>query len=112
MLKFLLPIILGTVLVLTVFFSFFIVEGNSMSPLIEDGDIILVKNRIFSNFNPKKGDILVFRNPETGRLNVKQCSALDGGGIFLTGLNLPDSTDSRHFGRVRPEQIRGKVLFY
>ena len=112
MLKFLIPFFCGVFIILTFFFSICRVEGSSMSPLIENGSLILVRKVPDRFFRAEEGDILVFRNPENGRPNVKRCTAVDSGGIFLVGINLAGSTDSRHYGRVSPDRILGKVLFY
>ena len=85
------------------------VEGESMEPQFSSGDIVLVRNNLLHIRKTCKDDIVVFKSPLSGRLNIKRCSAVDDGGIFVTGYNLPESTDSRHFGRIPAADIRGWV---
>lgn len=86
----------------------YIVEGNSMSPLLKDGDKVLVDR----NAKIEVGDIVVAKHP------VEQISEImkrveqinEHGDYFLVGDNLDESTDSRHYGAVTREYIKGKVI--
>lgn len=80
-----------------------------MSPDFESGSLVIaVKNKaIMHEFS--EGDDIIFRSPLSGRLNIKRCLAVDDSGIFVTGTNLPKSTDSRHYGRIQPEDIESWV---
>ena len=83
-----------------------------MSPLVDDGAFVLVKKSILSEIKPSTGDLVVFPSPLDGVLNLKKCSAVDDSTVFVTGVNLPESTDSRHFGRINISDLTGIVLLY
>jgi signal peptidase I len=95
--KFLLLFIFALIIVFSVFFRVFRVNGESMSPLLSDGSLVLVKRPGLSEIRPATGDIVVFPSPLNGELNIKKCTAVDDGEVFVTGINLPESTDSRHY---------------
>ncbi|MBI9105160.1 MAG: S26 family signal peptidase [Spirochaetales bacterium] len=83
-----------------------------MSPLVTDGSLVLVKKSILLKIKPSAGDLVVFPSPLDGELNIKRCSAVDDSSVFVTGVNLPESTDSRHFGRISIAELTGIVLLY
>lgn len=107
--KFIILFLLTAVLVSSGFFGVLRVEGDSMTPLLEEGDVVIIKKAVFYHHKPEEGDILIFNNPISGRLNIKRCSAVYGTTVFVTGINLPESTDSRHFGRIKKSDIKGSV---
>jgi nickel-type superoxide dismutase maturation protease len=86
----------------------YICEGKSMSPTLKDGEVVLVDREA----EIKVGDIVVAKHP------VEQISELikrvdhinQYGHYFLLGDNLEDSNDSRHFGAVTRDYIKGKVV--
>ncbi len=86
----------------------YIVEGNSMFPMMKDGEEVLVDR----NAPVEVGDIVVAKHPieQTTEL-VKRIERInERGHYFLVGDNLEDSNDSRHFGAVSIEYIKGKVV--
>lgn len=86
----------------------YIVEGNSMFPTMRDGEEVLVDR----NAEVKVGDIVVAKHPieQTTEL-VKRIERInERGHYFLVGDNRDDSNDSRHFGAVSIEYIKGKVI--
>lgn len=105
--------IIISVIIIIIFSAFltdiYRVEGDSMSPDFTDGSYVLTVRNLPGFYSPEAGDDVVFRSPQSGRLNLKRCTAVDGNGIFVTGVNLPESTDSRHFGRIPAEDIEGWV---
>lgn len=82
----------------------FEVRGQSMGPLLSDGDRVLV----FKTPNIGVGDIIVFSNGE--RDCIKKVVATDDDWISVEGLNRNCSTDSRHYGPIARARIMGKVL--
>jgi nickel-type superoxide dismutase maturation protease len=94
-----------------IFFGYrfrYIVEGNSMFPTMKDGEEVLVDR----NSEVKVGDIVVAKHPieQTTEL-VKRIERInERGHYFLVGDNPNDSNDSRHFGAVTKEYIKGKVV--
>ncbi|QQG43004.1 MAG: S26 family signal peptidase [Candidatus Daviesbacteria bacterium] len=85
----------------------FTVLGNSMLPTLKPGQDIL----IFSWFiNPKAGDIVAIKMG--GKEIIKRIQSLDDRLIFVMGDNEKMSTDSRHFGPIKKEEIIGQVIWY
>jgi signal peptidase I len=114
---------LGIALVLKMFFfDFAITQGESMSPAIENGSILVI-NRLAYGFRPfargrylcrwalpEKDNVIVFYTP-AGDLAVKRCAeALDGGNFVALGDNSIESYDSRSYGPVPFDNIVGKVI--
>ncbi len=89
----------------------FRVTGLSMFPLLKPGDKLLVDPNAYRQKLPCPGDIVVARHPyRPNLLLVKRVdSVLEDGNCFLMGDNSSESTDSRSFGCVSPEQILGRV---
>lgn len=85
--------------------------GNSMLPLLKPGDEILLNSNAYRQCLPQISDIVVTINPHQSNLIVvKRITAIEpDGNLFLMGDNLRESTDSRHWGSVNPEEIIGKV---
>ena len=101
------------------FFKGLAVESNSMFPLLQQGDLIIIlkKNPFFRlhtgdlavcRLNP--GQALTCRLAGRGNLIIKRAVRIDESGIFLLGDNYTNSLDSRVFGTVSSGQIVGKAL--
>ncbi len=122
---------LGLVIVLFLagrffFFDIATVEGKSMQPLMEPGDLVLVWKAayglakpfggyFFTWAEPENRDIVAALNPLNGAFVVKRVSShsqgfLPEGSYFLLGDNFYESVDSREFGPVPMRNILGKVL--
>jgi nickel-type superoxide dismutase maturation protease len=86
----------------------YICEGKSMNPTLEDGEVVLVDREA----EIEVGDIVVAKHPIEQRSEVvKRIERInEHGHYFLVGDNLEDSNDSRHFGAVTREYIKGKVV--
>ena len=137
-------------------FSFMTVKGDSMSPLINEGQHILYA-RFFYGLRTDKywvrwnkvrnGDLVVFRQTGNDRLLIKRCIGVSGDRIycsdnkiqiaaghtlelssgmcdyfsdyavvpenylFVAGDNADNSIDSRTFGFVHRDDVRGKVVY-
>jgi len=89
----------------------FRVEDESMRPTLEPGDYVLVNRWAYRFQSPKRGDLVVVRDPETmERFLVKRVSDAAGPTqVQLAGDNLTASRDSRAFGPVSIDRIVGKV---
>lgn len=97
----------GRILSLLGMREIFEVDGDSMSPTLENGDLVLV------NFQTefKVGDIILANHPfDKGEKLIKRIWKISPEGkYFLVGNNLAKSTDSRHFGELSAQDILGKV---
>ena len=81
-----------------------------MFPLLQPGNEILIDPHAYKKSLPKLNDIVVTKHPYKPEIIiVKRITAIDGSDYFLTGDNLADSTDSRHWGSVKSEEILGRV---
>ena len=87
----------------------FLVEGNSMLPVLKDGDAVLI------NLSEKisAGDIVLANHPFKKSVKIlKRVKEFDEkGDLILTGDNqeLLESADSRTFGAVPLKYLIGKV---
>ena len=86
----------------------YVCEGTSMNPTLKDGEVVLVDRKA----KIETGDIVVAKHPlEKNSEIVKRVERInERGHYFLVGDNLEDSNDSRHFGAVTKEYIKGKVV--
>jgi len=86
----------------------YICEGKSMNPTLKDGEVVLVDREA----KIEVGDIVVARHPlEQNSDLVKRVERInERGHYFLIGDNLEESNDSRYFGAVTKEYIKGKVV--
>ena len=85
-----------------------VVSGESMQPTLAPGDRLVV----VPTARLRLGQVVALADPrESGRLIVKRIGALREGQVELRGDNPAASTDSRHFGLVRRDQVVGTVLY-
>ncbi len=79
-----------------------------MNPTLKDGEVVLVDR----NAEIEVGDIVVAKHPiEQNSELIKRIKRInEQGNYFLVGDNLENSNDSRHFGAVTREYIKGKVV--
>ncbi len=84
------------------------VENNSMFPALRSGEQVIIKK----SAKLKVGDIVIARHPYKKSVEIiKRIKEIDEGGkYFLIGDNKDESSDSRTFGAVSIEYIKGKVI--
>lgn len=92
----------------------FQIVGASMVPTYADGDDVLVDPRAYRRARPAPGDVVLTTHPTVAdTLIVKRIARVEPDGrLFVVGDN-PDplqSTDSRQFGAIRFERVRGRVV--
>ena len=89
----------------------FRVVGQSMLPLLEQGEEILIDPYAYKKSLPQINDVVITSHPRDTQLTiVKRVTRVAGeDNYFLTGDNPTASTDSRQWGMVNRENILGKV---
>ena len=86
------------------------VIGESMQPLLQPGEEILIDISAYQKSLPKIGDIIVAFHPYHANFPiVKRIISIDNGDCFLQGDNKSESTDSRSYGAIKLDRIMGKV---
>lgn len=89
------------------------VNGRSMHPTLPERTTVLLDTAAYRHASPQIGDIVLAQHPfQPNNKMIKRITAVsEDGRFFLRGDN-PDATetsDSRSFGAVRPDQILGKI---
>ena len=79
--------VLGLVLIL-LFLAIFIfrphkINGNSMTPYLENKDYVLGSALLYRLGEPQRGDIVIFRSPDTGSDSVDRIIGLPGENISI-----------------------------
>ncbi|KRN51183.1 MULTISPECIES: S26 family signal peptidase [Kandleria] len=82
----------------------FKVEGQSMTPSIEDGQYVIVRKKKRYKYN----DIIVFTFDH--RYYVKRVQSVYQDGYFVLGDCFSSSVDSRTMGLINSKDIIGSVL--
>lgn len=78
-------------------------RGWSMSPFIQDGDVITIAP--FRVAPPKIGEVVAFVRPVLGNLVVHRVIALHGHAALIQGDSVPDQSD----GLIPLENLLGRV---
>ncbi len=89
----------------------FRVIGNSMLPLLNPGDEVLINPTAYQYTAPHLGDIVVAQHPLWSNLRlIKRVTGVaENNHYLLEGDNPAESTDSRMFGPVATKNILGQV---
>lgn len=82
------------------------VQGQSMSPALEPGDLVLALGWL-RNFS--RGDVVIIRHDAIEK--IKRISCIDSESIEILGDNHSASTDSRQFGKIPRSMVIGKVMW-
>lgn len=87
----------------------FRVADTSMRPVLQPGDRLLVGGWL----RPRRGDLIVFRDPEQRSLFLlKRVAAVESNGDLIVRGDSPNvSRDSRHFGPVARRLVVGRAFF-
>lgn len=90
----------------------FRVLDRSMEPTLREGDQVITSPLPYLWGRPAVGDLVVLRHPLEDRFLVKRISRVEGSFVSVAGDNERQSTDSRIFGPVPPQNLVGKVVFH
>lgn len=87
-------------------------KGLSMSPFVKDGDVLTVLP--FAGSPPRRGDIVAFLHPGTGKVAVHRIVRVESGLFFIKGDNVPEADGSLPVDRIlgavtRVERAGGRV---
>ena len=88
------------------------VTGESLSPLYQEGDYVVLTTIPFFIRRIKPKDTIVLWNSKYGTM-IKQVDHLDYGrkAVFVIGMK-SESVDSRQFGLVDLKDVIGKVIWH
>lgn len=86
------------------------VHGNSMQPQYPDSANILVQKKWFL-CKLRINEVIILKDPRTNERIIKRIKYIKRGRFFVVGDNAIESTDSRTFGLISPQQIIGKVIY-
>lgn len=88
------------------------IDGDSMRPTLSSGDLVIFRpfSKTSKTTSLQEGSIVVVNHPLLPKkLMVKRVHKISLKGVDLRGDNLNSSTDSRQFGLVNRENIKGIV---
>lgn len=95
-------------------FSRYEVAGESMLPTLRPGDFLIVDRSAYVHAGPAPGHIAIAADPRVPENDlVKRITGVRAadGSAWLEGDNPPYSTDSRTFGWVPRDSLRGRARF-
>src|SRR3989338_9164166 len=95
----------------------FIVEGDSMVPNFHNGEYLIVDEISYRFSGPQRGQVVIFHPPNNPKeYYIKRIIGLPGETVelkddqyYVLGDNRYNSKDSRVFGPITLEEIRGKA---
>jgi nickel-type superoxide dismutase maturation protease len=92
--------------------SRFRITGNSMLPLLQPGEEVLINPQAYRQQPTQAGDLVVAQHPLKPNVRIikRVIEVREDGSCFIVGDNGRESTDSRHFGYVDPQLILGQVV--
>ena len=92
--------------------EFLKVEGHSLTPILIEGDyVLIIKRKLFSLIyrqGLQSGDFIVFTKPGYPKM-IKRIKSVHKEGFEVEGTHI-DSVSSRQFGLVQRHETVGKVI--
>jgi len=85
------------------------VSGASMAPTLPEGSVIAVRRS--DGGLPSLGQIVVVRDPHTGRRLVKRCSSHGANTFAVCSDNPHEARDSRSFGPLSRQHLIGLAVW-
>jgi signal peptidase I len=92
--------------------KFYKIRGHSLHPDFKDGDYVLAAGFPFPFNKIRVGDVIVFHQPGLGTLIKRVQTVLNGGSAFDVRGTQINSTDSRDYGPIPRETVRGKIIWH
>ena len=88
------------------------ISGHSMFPTYQDGDTVYVDPCAYHHSPPQCNDVVLALHPyKRGTWIVKRVTQSENNErLFLEGDNRWESSDSRSFGSLPLQNIKGKVI--
>jgi len=89
-----------------------VVAGESMRPTLRAGDRVLVDRWTYGRRGPRVGEVVLLEGPSTVPM-IKRVARFPGKTrdvVWVVGDNARDSEDSRTFGPLPVERVRGRVV--
>jgi nickel-type superoxide dismutase maturation protease len=84
------------------------VQGDSMTPAYKSGDLVLIRR----TRKVKRNNVVIAHRPDREELLIiKRVITITNNGYWLQGDNSEFSDDSRLFGEVPRDLVKGIVLF-
>ena len=91
--------------------SYFVVKEQSMEPLFQEGNFVLVDKMSYLFSKPRVGHIVVVRHPQKPNLLLlKRIVKEQKDRYWIEGDYTSRSIDSRHFGWLKKDLVVGKVI--
>jgi signal peptidase I len=86
------------------------ISGQSLYPILQNGDFVIVSKIPILIAGIKPGDVVVFNHPVYRKI-IKKVERIENGGeaLFVVGEN-DDSVDSRRFGSIPRRWVLAKVI--
>ena len=70
------------------------VAGDSMSPVLKNGNVVLINRVVYNFMEPSRGDIIAFSQGLDGRYSVKRIWGLPGEAVQISHGPLPSHPES------------------
>lgn len=88
------------------------VTGDSLSPLYNEGDFVVITTLPFLSRRIRPGDIIVFQHGLYGTLiKIVDRISPEGDEVYVIGAS-ENSLDSRRLGPISRQAIKGKVIWH